>query len=310
MRILIILFCLMLVPAYADTGQIDAAIAAARASCRGISNELADLKRMAGINTAVTAVGTAAGVGATAVGIIKANTDKELRQTETVIAELESMGAHRIQTQDEFAEIFGGFLIENGETEFVEMGRALQAKNALEKKSKNLGNWRTGLMAGATATNVAGTIIAARNKVDDNLQSKIAACIESVNQLQYAYNAMRVGAAADAARLEYASRVIAECGEWRYADLSVINNRARGATISSGVGAGVGLAGTIVSAIANTDKTRGGDETREKNLNTAANIMAGTTTVASGVATVFNATQIGAIKRVAEIADKCQGVLQ
>ena len=96
--------------------------------------------------------------------------------------------------------------------------------------------------------------------------------------------------------------------------MSSVDNRARGATISSGVGAGVGFVGTIVSAVSNTDKTRNDNtaagKKKEKNLNTAANVMAGGATVASGVATVFNATQISAIKKAAEVADNCERVLE
>ena len=70
------------------------------------------------------------------------------------------------------------------------------------------------------------------------------------------------------------------------------------------------MVGTIVSAIANTDKTRAAGQDKEKNLNTAANVLAGGTTVASGVAVVFNATQIAAIKRASETADQCEGALK
>jgi hypothetical protein len=55
---------------------------------------------------------------------------------------------------------------------------------------------------------------------------------------------------------------------------------------------------------------REGDANKEKNLNTAANVLAGGTTVASGVATVFNATQISAIKRAAAVADGCERALR
>ena len=48
----------------------------------------------------------------------------------------------------------------------------------------------------------------------------------------------------------------------------------------------------------------------QASLNTTANILAGTTTAASTTATVFNATQIKAIKKVAEIAEKCTGALR
>ena len=93
-----------------------------------------------------------------------------------------------------------------------------------------------------------------------------------------------------------------------------INKRAKGAMISSVVGATTGLAGTVTSAMANTDKIRDDNtdsgKQKEKNLNTAANVLSGATTVASGVATVFNATQISAIKKVVAVAEKCTGVLK
>ena len=98
--------------------------------------------------------------------------------------------------------------------------------------------------------------------------------------------------------------------------MSKIDNRAKGAMISSVVGATTGLAGTITSATANTDKTRNrsnntdSGKQKEKNLNTAANVLSGVTTAASATATGFNAAQISAIKKVAEVAEKCTGVLK
>lgn len=63
--------------------------------------------------------------------------------------------------------------------------------------------------------------------------------------------------------------------------------------------------------MANSDKVRNDNtdsgKQKEKNLNTASNVLAGTTTVASAAATVFNATQISAIKRVVSVAEKCEG---
>ena len=84
--------------------------------------------------------------------------------------------------------------------------------------------------------------------------------------------------------------------------------------ISSAIGTATGLTGTIVSASANTDKVRSDNtadgKQKEKNLNLTSNILAGATTAASATATVFNATQISAIKKVAEVATNCTGVLK
>ena len=77
----------------------------------------------------------------------------------------------------------------------------------------------------------------------------------------------------------------------------------------SGVGAATGLAGTITSGVANTDATRE-DADKSKSLNTASNVLAGVTTAASLTATVFNATQIAAAKRIIEVAEQCEEALK
>ena len=173
-----------------------------------------------------------------------------------------------------------------------------------------MGNWRTGLVAGGTATNVAGAIIAGKNKVDFDLQSQIDACRKSVKNLRDSIMQARI----IGADVSEANEIASACGEYDYVDVSKINNRAKGAMISSVVGATTGAAGTVTSAVANSDITRNDNsdagKQKEKNLNTASNVLAGTTAVASATATVFNATQISAIKKVATVAEQCTRVLK
>jgi len=111
-----------------------------------------------------------------------------------------------------------------------------------------------------------------------------------------------------------ADKIVTACSEYNNVDIKPINNRAKGAMISSIVGAATGVAGTVTSAVANTDATRNDNtdsgKQKEKNLNTAANVLAGASTVASATATVFNATQISAIKNVVNVAQKCEGALR
>lgn len=306
----ILLFCFMPLVAHADILPLDDALRATYTACVGIDDELADLKKMAGINTTVTAVGTAAGVGATVVGIVKASKDAEAEELERLIKELEELSGEDAEPTDEE--------IENFLTEFdlayddavkrLEEYKAQQEK--LTKQSIRLGNWRTGLVAGATATNVAGAIIAGTNKVDKDLQAQIDDCRASVSALRQSMMQARI----NGEDVTEADEIIAACGEYDYVDVSKINNRAKGAMISSIVGATTGAAGTVTSAMANTDKTRNDNsdagKQKEKNLNTAANVLSGATTVASATATVFNATQISAIKKVAGVAQKCTGVLK
>jgi hypothetical protein len=182
--------------------------------------------------------------------------------------------------------------------------------DTLNKQSKKLGNWRTGLVAGGTATNVAGAIIAGKNKVDDDLQSQIDACRKSVKNLKDSIMQARISGT----EVSEANEIASVCGEYDYVDVSKINNRGRGAMISSVVGATTGAAGTVTSVVANSDKTRNDNtdagKNKEKSLNTASNVLAGASGLASTTATVFNATQISAIKKVASVAEKCTEVLK
>ena len=72
------------------------------------------------------------------------------------------------------------------------------------------------------------------------------------------------------------------------------------------------IAGKVATANSNKIRNAQGDaaQQQEKDLNTAANVLAIGTTAASATATVFNATQINAIKKVAAVAEKCTGVLK
>ena len=314
MKLLAALFLLLPFVANANTMSLDDALRATYSACVGIDEELADMKTMAGINTAITAVGTAAGAGATVVGTVKAHKDAEIeklleqmKQEEQAAQQGKTIDYNKLEDQysemeDLINQVASGAIKIPAET-WKEIGN-------LKSQSKKLGNWRTGLMAGSTATNVAGAVIAGTNQVKGDLLAQIDACKASVKDLRNAMMQARM----NGEDITEAQEIADACGEFEYADLSKINVRGKGAAISAGIGAATGLAGTITSAAANTDATRGDNseagKKKEKNLNTASNILAGTTTAASATATVFNATQIKAIKQVAEIAEKCTEVLK
>lgn len=309
MRIITLFFMIFPFMASANILPLDDALRATYTACVGIDDELSDLKTMAGINTAITSVGTATGVGATVTGLLKADKDKQIEIKLEKLREIEQKNPGLQSTYAEWDNFESGLTTElaNAKKE-VEKYQAEIEK--LNKQSKKLGNWRTGLMTGATATNVAGAIIAGTNKVDADLKTQIDNCIGNVKTLQNSIMQARL----NGEDVSEAQSIASACGEYEYVDVSKINNRAKGAMISSTVGAATGLAGTITSATANSNKIRNaqGDaaQQKEKNLNTASNVLAGATTVASATATVFNATQISAIKKVAAVAEKCTGVLK
>lgn len=290
--------------------SLEDALRATYTACVGIDDDLAELKKMAGINTTVTAVGTGLGAGATVVGVVKANKDKQAEELERLIKELHELEDGKTPaTDNEIA----SFLLEfegSYETAVTDIDKYESDLDKLNKQSKKLGNWRTGLLAGGTATNVAGAIIAGKNKVDDDLESQIDICRKSVKNLKDSIMQARI----TGEDVTEANTIATACGEYDYVDVSKINNRARGAMISSVVGATTGAAGTVTSVMANSDSVRG-DNTddgkhKEKNLNTASNVLSGASAAASATATVFNATQISAIKKVATVAEKCTGVLK
>lgn len=312
MRFIIAFFMLFPFVASADVLPLYDALRATYTACVGIDDELAGLKKMAGINTAVTGVGTAAGAGATVTGIVKSQKDKEISEIEIKLEKLREIETENPQTGNETTD-FDVFYreFENSYTNIAQQLKDYQSEiDKLTQQSKKLGNWRTGLLAGSTVTNIAGATIAGTNKVSVGLREQINTCISAVDSLQQSMMQARM----NGEDITEAQSIVDACGEYKYVDVSKIDNRAKGSMISSIVGATTGLSGTVVSASANTQKTRndntGSGRQREKNLNTASNVLSGVTTAASATATVFNATQISAIKQVAEVAAKCTGVLK
>ena len=303
-----ILMSLVAGAAHANT-DLTAAIENVRTTCGNISAELSDMKKMAGITTAVTGGGTVAGGIALGTGLAKANVDKEIEELEAQIARLK---AERGDVPVEHLQIEDEALFEHQVAEFIESYQTkAQELSAAEKKSKTLGNVRTGTMAAATATNIAGAVMSGTNRVKGDLKQQIDECLASVKTLSNVRMQARIDGSATNTDLARAENIIRACDAWSTVDITPINNRSKGATVSSGIGAGLGLAGTITSASANSDGVRNGDDKqKEQNLNTAANVLAGGTTAASLSATIFNATQISAIKRAATVADECEGALK
>lgn len=308
------IFHILYIPAVCITFSCNAtpldpqvAITNARMNCDKISQSFKSMKTMAQVNTAVTGVGTAAGAGATIVGIAKANIDKQIEKLIRDAKQREATSGNTEMSLDESQDfVEGAIALAEGKT------KTAPTKSNLEQKSKNLGNWRTGLLAGNTATNIAGTIIAANNRTDQDLRTQLDKCIRSIHDLQDTKMQAQIDNA-DAATLQKMDTIINACRDYSTLDVSKIDNLAKGATISSGVGIAVGATGTVTSAVANSDKVRDDNSDagmqKEKNLNTASNVLAAGATVASGVATVFNAQQISTLNKAHQIATQCSEAL-
>lgn len=268
---------------------------------------------MAGINTAVTGVGTVAGGVALGTGLAKAGVDEAQRDMidkwmqENKNIPVEELLADEIKLKVQIDELAK-------KTATKAKADTLRDIENLEKKSKILGNVRTGTMAGAAVADTAGTIMALNNRLDEALQNQIENCIAAVDTLDNERMRARAENTATEEELAVADKIISGCTDWKNVDLSSVDKRATGAAISGGAGAVMGIAGTITSAKANSSEVRNDNTTegksKEQNLNTVSNVLAGGTTVASAVATVFNATQISAIKKAVAAADKCEEALR
>ncbi len=316
-----ILFAIMPVLAYADATPFNVAMANVRANCAGISDGMSHLKTMAGINTAVSAVGTVAGGVALGTGIAKSQLDKDIAEVEALIAQYR--GKPSYPNNPEFAPVDWDAAAAQLELRFQSwddvdaansgnpaISALTEQRDQMTEKSITLGNVRTGTMAASTATNIAGAVIAGTNKIDDDLSVKIGACMGAVAALSDARNQARVDGSASPEQLTAADNIISKCGAYDAVDMEKINRRATGGMVASSIGAASGLTGTITSGVANSDNVRNGDADKEQKLNTASNVLAGVTTAASATATIFNATQIAAIKKMSTIADECEGALK
>ena len=300
-----LLICFCTSASFADALDLNTALQNTYKACVDIDDNLHDLKVLAGVNTAVTAVGTGLGVGATVTGFVKASKDNQAQEVAKKI-NYNERPVNVFPTNEEMDAFEAAF---NSE----EMRRLY---DELREDSKKLGDWRTGLLAGNTVTNVAGAVIASRTINKDDIQGQVDACVSATKDLNNAIIAAKM----NGEDINEAKQIYDACREYEFVDLKPINKRGTGAMISSAIGAGLGGAGTVVSGVANSEAIRqdnkdisektDSDWKKEKDLNTAANALSVGATAASATAVVFNATQIAAVKKVAKVSESCTGVLK
>ena len=308
-----ILLALLVCPAYATVYDLDVAMNNVRMACSGINSKMDHLKLMAGINTGIGAVGTVTGAVALGTGIAKEKVDQDYETLKAKIAEKikadTNPEVHYLVDRDKFYKQIDDFL--KSHTDKVKDVKTESTKlKELEDKSKTLGNVRTGMLAANTATSVAGAVISSQNKTTGSIKEAIDKCMSATDDLRESMMQARM----DGQDTTIAKRIVDACSEYKSADLSKIDKLATGSTVSSSIGAVAGGVGMITSIAANTDSTRKDDskdgKAKEKNLNTASNVLSGVTTATSAVSTVLNGVQIATIKKVVSISEKCEKEIQ
>ena len=328
-RLSFVLLALLTCPSYATVYDLDVAMNNVRAACSGINSKMDHLKLMAGINTGIGAVGTVTGAVALGTGIAKAKKDAEsAKLLEKITKQLDNKykgfaDKHKDVKDDKKLETLFREEVRAKYAEYTKDGKfnekdkktgketdLVKEKAKIDAESKTLGNVRTGMLAANTATSVAGAVISSKNKANGSIKEAIDNCMSATDDLRESMMQARM----DGQDTTAAKRIVDACSEYKSADLSKIDKLATGSTVTSSIGAVAGGIGTITSIAANTDSTRNDNskdgKAKEKNLNTASNVLSGVATATSAASTVLNGVQIATIKKVISISEKCEKEIQ
>ena len=287
-----------------------------RQFCDGISDRISSVSGVSKVNTAVTATGTVIAGGALVAGIMKSQTDKKIEELQKKICERGGCDPDKVaaMSDEEFLHSVAQPFIRQMELD-RELQRLQAEKDAATAKSKKLGNWRTGLLVGTTATNVASAIIAGLNRNQSDLIQQITACNTAVDKLRVARTAA-INSGVDPIEnpmINEFNTTIESCGALNVADVEKIEKRMTVVMGTSIGGAVIGAVGAGTSIAANKDSVRNDDtdagKQKEKNLNTAANVSAGLATATGAVGTGFNISLITLTKKMLKSAEQCEGTL-
>jgi hypothetical protein len=279
--------------------------------CSGISDEIGRIANISTVNTVITGAGTAAATGALVTGIKKSAEEEEI---EKLIQDMCDKGGCDAETIDKMSdEDFFNTVIKN----FSKIAD-LRDKN---NKSKKLGNWRTGLMAGTIGTNLASAIISGRNTDQSELIQQITACNDMTKAISNVGHELKTAGitAINSPIAKKLDNIKTWCNQIDVADIEKIENRMKGVLGTSIAGGAIGVAGTATSAIANSDKYTDlnnknsyleSERKKEKKLNTATNIMAGANIATGAAGTVLNVSLITLAKKLIKNAQRCEEILQ
>lgn len=314
-KICLCLISLMPVVSFADTAEVisnaQEIMNATRIACSGISDEIAKVANISKANTAVAAVGTVAAGGALVAGIKKSQEEEEI---DNLIAEMCANGgctADGVRTMSN--EQFFNVVLQP-------MGRIVELQERIDK-SKKLGNWRTGLMAGTIGTNLATAVMSGLNINQSDLVQHITACNDMVDlalNVELELKAAGVGPM-DSPVVKELGNVKTWCNQINVSDIEKIEKRMKGVMGTSIAGTAIGVVGVGTSAAANSDKymdasnkvrMSDSDKKKEKALNTTANVMAGANVATGAVETGLSISLITLTKKLIEQAERCEKVLQ
>lgn len=270
--------------------------------CSNISDSISQISGVAKANTAVNAIGTGASGGALAVGIAKTKADARVDELYKELCSLGACNAASIPNMTDEQVLKAASNL----SKISELSKELKAEM---QKKKSLGNWRTGLMAGNVATNVASAIIAGINRDKSELVQQIQACNEAVKAgSDMSRELQRAGVSPmDNPIVKKLSSVTTWCGNLNIDNIEKIEKKMGAVMGTSIAGAAIGTAGAAVSATANSDKV---DPNKEKALNTTANVISGVNAATGIVGVGLNISMINTAKDMIKQSERCEEVLK
>lgn len=307
--------CLISSMSYGATGDLIAeaqdTFNAARMVCSGISDEISKVSNVSKTNTAVTGVGTVVAGGALVSGIKKSQEEEEIDKLVAQICNAGGCTPEGVESMSD-EDFFNNVM--------QPMAEITELQERLER-SKKLGNWRTGLMAGTIGTNVASAIISGINKNQSELIQHIQACNEAVKSVNNMSNKLKLEGVNPLENpiMNKLGNVGTWCSNINIADIEKIEKRMTGVMGTSIAGAVIGVAGTATSASANSDKYMDArnrlemteeDRKKKDNLNKAANVMAGANVVTGAVETGLNISLINLTKKLMTQAEQCEEAIE
>lgn len=315
-KILASLFCLIPAVSYGDDliTKAQSTYDAVRIVCSGISDEISRVSNVSKVNTAVTGAGTVAAGGALIAGAKKSSVEAEIDMLAKQICDAGGCTADGVaaMTDEQF---WQNVVIPMEQiADLIEFSAHLQ-------ESKQLGNWRTGLMVGTVGANVASAILAGVNKDQSELVQHIQACNETVKSARDMYKQLKQAGInpMDNSIGRKLADIDDRCANINVSDIEKIEKRMTGVMGTSIAGAVVGAAGVATSASANSDKymdarnrleMTDADRKKKDNLNKAANVMAGANVVTGAVETGLNISLINLTKKLIAQAEQCEEAIE
>lgn len=285
--------------------------AATKIVCSGISDEISKVSKVSKTNTVVTAAGTVAAGGALAAGVAKSREEQDIDRLVKQICDAGGCTSEGVEAMS----------LEDFHTNVIlPMAEIYELQQQLDR-SKKLGNWRTGLMAGTIGTNLASAIIAGVNKDQSELIQHIQACNEMVESVNYAAAQLKASGVNPMENkiVKDLDNVKTWCNQIDIKDIEKIEKRMTGVMGTSIAGGVIGVVGTVTSAEANSNKYMNlenrlsmteSDKNKKNSLNTTANVMAGANVATGLVETGLNISLISLTKRLMKQAELCEEILK